>query len=88
MSPFRICIIRADSEPVFLRPDSIGERDLIAAIKGRIVTSVHEHIKTKDVGFFCTQENVEQALLDGLDEVIAEGITDVIYALKAEVQPT
>lgn len=71
-SPFRICITHADGDVVYLRPGSTGERDLVAAIT--------KHVVSKGVGFFRTQARVEEA--------IAQGVADALYALKSEVQPT
>jgi hypothetical protein len=70
-SPFRICITRADDEPVYLRPGSSGERDLVLTIRN--------HIMAKGVGFFRTAAQVETA--------VREGVAEALYALKAEVQP-
>jgi hypothetical protein len=71
MSQYRIAIVRADQGPVYLRPGSVGERDLMEAIANAAVA--------RGVGLFRTETQVRAA--------IVEGTRDVLRALKSEVLP-
>lgn len=71
-SAYRLCVVKANGDPVFFHPGSQGERDLIEAATEAIVA--------KGVGVFRTEVQVRQAIRDGLIETLK--------ALKSEVQPT
>jgi hypothetical protein len=70
-SNFRICITRSDNKPIYYRPGSHGERDLVKAIVDATLA--------KGVGLFRGEEHVRQDLTEAIEEVL--------HDLKAEVEP-
>lgn len=71
MSVYRICITRDDGRRAYLRPGSMGERDLVEAVVAATVA--------QGVGIFRSEARVADAVRTAFDEVL--------YDMKAEVIP-
>lgn len=78
MSAFLIRIARVDEEPVFLRPNSTGERDFAKDVVSRVMQKLHDRHLVEDVvtrtvakgvGMLCTENHVRADLTAVLAEV-------------------
>ena len=74
MSPFRICIVRADGEPVLLHPGRTGERYFVDDVVKRVLA--------KGVGIFRTEAHVREDLEAALEEALHDLKSDVVPALS------